>query len=159
MEPRIEAVAEKKLVGMMQTMSLTNNKTGELWKRFIPRRKEIPYTFGSALYSMQVYEPRYFETFNPDNVFEKWAAVEVTDFGAIPNGLETYTVPQGLYAIFHYKGASTDTTIFQYIFNSWLPVSNYFLDNRPHFELLGEKYKNADPNSEEDIYIPIALKK
>jgi hypothetical protein len=29
------------------------------------------------------------------------------------------------------------------------------LDNRPHFEILGEKYKNADPDSEEDVYIPV----
>lgn len=29
----------------------------------------------------------------------------------------------------------------------WLPNSDYLLDDRPHFELLGDKYKNNDPNS------------
>jgi AraC family transcriptional regulator len=72
--------------------------------------------------------------------------------------METYTLPGGLYAVFFYKGLNTDTSIFEYIHRTWLPNSNYLLDNRPHFEILGEKYKNADPNSEEEIWIPIKLK-
>jgi AraC family transcriptional regulator len=47
---------------------------------------------------------------------------------------------------------------FQYIFGTWLPNSEYVLDNRPHFEILGEKYKNDDPTSEEEIWIPIKAK-
>jgi AraC family transcriptional regulator len=35
-----------------------------------------------------------------------------------------------------------------------LPGSEYFLDNRPHFEVLGDKYKNNDPTSEEEIWKP-----
>ena len=157
-EPRIEAVAEKKLIGKRLTMSLSKNRTAELWQSFMPRRKEIQNIVGTELYSMQVYEPLYFDAFNPGNEFEKWAAVEVMDFAAVPSGMQTYTLPQGLYAIFHYTGSSTDTTIFQYIFTRWLPNSDYFLDDRPHFEVLGDKYKSADPNSEEDIYIPVKLK-
>jgi AraC family transcriptional regulator len=29
---------------------------------------------------------------------------------------------------------------------------------RPHMELLGEKYRNNDPHSEEEIWIPIEPK-
>jgi AraC family transcriptional regulator len=29
------------------------------------------------------------------------------------------------------------------------------LDQRPHVEVMGEKYKNNDPDSEEEIWIPI----
>jgi predicted transcriptional regulator YdeE len=32
------------------------------------------------------------------------------------------------------------------------------IDNRPHFEVLGDKYKNNDPSSEEEIWIPIRKK-
>ena len=60
--------------------------------------------------------------------------------------------------MFLYKGLSTDPTIFQYIFAEWLPKSDYLLDNRPHFEVLGEKAKLNDPNSEEEIWVPIRLK-
>jgi len=44
---------------------------------------------------------------------------------------------------------NTDNRI--YIFSDWLPKSDYELDEKPHFEILGEKYKNDDPNSEEEI--------
>ncbi len=33
--------------------------------------------------------------------------------------------------------------------------SGYEMDTRPHFEILGAQYKNNDPDSEEDIYVPI----
>ena len=139
------------------TMSLSNNKTGELWRSFMPRRREIQNSLTSELFSMQVYN-RPLDLGNMNQEFEKWAAVEVADFDAIPDGMETFVLTSGLYAVFHYKGSSTDTEIFRYIFGTWLPGSNYVLDNRPHFEILGDKYKNADPNSEEDIWIPIKPK-
>ncbi|MEP1984886.1 MAG: GyrI-like domain-containing protein, partial [Maribacter dokdonensis] len=40
----------------------------------------------------------------------------------------------------------------------WIPNSEYQLDGRPHFEVLGAKYKNNDPNSEEEVWIPIKAK-
>jgi AraC family transcriptional regulator len=158
MEPRIETLAEKKLIGKRMTMSLSNNKTGELWRSFMPELKKIGNSLNSDLFSMQVYDqPVDFGNFNQE--FEKWAAVEVSDFDSIPDGMEGFTLNSGLYAVFHYKGSSTDPAIFQFIFGTWLPNSEYVLDNRPHFEILGEKYKNADPDSEEDIWIPVKPKK
>jgi len=41
MEPRIETLKDKKMIGVSLRMSLTNNKTGEIWRNFMPRRKEI----------------------------------------------------------------------------------------------------------------------
>lgn len=156
--PRIESLKEKKLIGKRMTMSLVNNKTGELWRSFMPVRKEITNTLTSDLISMAVYKPNHFENFNPNNEFEKWATVEVTDYEKIPDEMETFTLPGGLYAVFDYKGSSNDSSIFQYIFGTWLPNSDYLLDDRPHFEILGEKYKNADPESEEEICIPVRKK-
>ena len=72
--------------------------------------------------------------------------------------METFTLNGGEYAVFDYKGSSNDGSIFQYIFMTWLPNSEYQLDNRPHFEVLGEKYKNNDPTTEEEIWIPIKKK-
>ena len=73
-------------------------------------------------------------------------------------GLETFVLPEGQYAVFQYKGLSSDNSIFQYIFGTWLPGSDYVLDDRPHFEVLGDKYKNNDPASEEEIWVPIQPK-
>jgi len=159
MEPRIETLQDKKLIGMPLKMSLTNNKTGEIWRNFMPRRKELNNNLSNDLISMAIYKPNHFADFKPTNEFEKWAAIEVMDFESVPNGMETFILKGGLYAVFDYKGSSTDTTIFQYIFSTWIPNSDYFLDDRPHFEILGNKYKNADPNSEEEIWIPIKKRK
>jgi AraC family transcriptional regulator len=159
MNPRIETIPRKKLIGKSMTMSFSNNKTAELWKSFMPRRKEIQNNIGTELYSMQLYAPMFFNIFNPNIEFEKWAAIEVTDFDTIPADMETFTLPGGLYAVFLYKGAAgTAVDTFQYILGTWLPNSEYSLDNRAHFEILGEKYKKDDPDSEEEIWIPIKLK-
>jgi len=155
MKPRIEILEDKKLIGIRLKMSLTNNKTGQLWGDFSPKIKDIGNRRTNDKISLQVYDASYHTNFNPNNEFEKWAAVEVTDFSNTPKELETFALSGGLYAVFDYKGSSNDSSIFQYIFLTWLPNSEYQLDNRPHFEVLGEKYKNNDPNSEEEIWIPI----
>jgi AraC family transcriptional regulator len=157
-QPRIENLSQKRLIGKKLKMSLADNKTFELWKSFMPRRKEIINKKSKEMFSLQVYsEPIMLGNLNQE--FEKWALVEVTDFKNVPNEMETFELESGLYAVFHYKGLNTDNRIFIYIFSDWLPKSDYEIDERPHFELLGEKYKNGDPNSEEEIWIPIRNKK
>ena len=158
MKPRIQTLSEKKLVGMHQTMSLANYKIGELWRRFSPRRNEITNNLNNDLISLALYKPTYFEDFNPTKEFERWASVEVSDFDNVPDEFETFVLQKGLYAVFDYIGLSSDNSIFHYILESWLPNSNYILDERPHFEVLGENYKNDDPTSEEKIWIPIRPK-
>ena len=93
LQPRIEILSEKKLVGKRIRMSLSDNRTGELWRSFMPGRNEISNNLTNELISMQVYN----EPLIPGDLNQK-------------------------------------------------------------FEILGEKYKNGDPNSEEEIWIPVKLK-
>lgn len=159
MEARIDVIGEKRLVGKRMKMSLSDNRTGDLWRRFMSNRNEIKDIIGTDMYSIQVYDYLYFRNFNPNTQFEKWAAIEVANFDRVPDEMETITLAGGLYAVFLHKGAAnTAPKTFQYIFGTWLPNSEYALDERPHFEVLGEKYKNEDPNSEEEIWIPIKQK-
>lgn len=159
-EPAIRSLEEKKLVGKKLSMSYADNKTGELWKSFMPGRREIKNPVSGDLFSMQVYDASFdFVKFNPQHNFEKWAAVEVADFESVPSGMHTFTLPAGMYAVFFYKGpVSGGARMFQYIFQEWLPGSHYVIDNRPHFELLGEKYRNDSPDSEEEFWIPVKRK-
>nr|WP_299073624.1 GyrI-like domain-containing protein [uncultured Allomuricauda sp.] len=156
--PRTEILESKKLIGSRLKMSLTNNKTVQLWGSFAPKIKGIKNRLTTDKISMQIYDSSYYVNFNLNNEFEKWATVEVSDFNDIPEGLEKFILNGGEYAVFDYKGLSNDSSIFQYIFKTWLPNSCYKLDNRPHFEILGKKYKNNDPASEEEIWIPIKKK-
>ncbi|MBS1585705.1 MAG: GyrI-like domain-containing protein [Bacteroidetes bacterium] len=158
-EPRIETLKEKQLAGNKLRMSFVNNRTGELWRGFMPLRNSFMNVVGNDLYSVEVYGAGFFLNFDPDKEFEKWAAVEVSDTQKLPPGIELLTVPEGLYAAFFYKGrANEGEVIYRYIHNQWLPASDYELDNRPHFALMGAKYKNDDPESEEEIWIPIREK-
>ncbi len=157
MEPRIESSSEKKFAGKRLTMSFAGNRTGELWQSFMPRRSEIANAVGTELYSMEVYPPGFFRTFDPDAQFEKWATVEVTSFDNLPEGLETLTAPAGQYAVFIHHGPASEAIItYTYIFQTWLPGSEFRLDDRPHFAMMGEKYKDENPNSEEEIWIPVS---
>ena len=159
MIPRTETINEKKLVGKRMTMSYADYRIGELWGSFMPRRKEITNTLTNDLISLVVYAPNHFIDFKPTNQFERWATVEVEDFNKLPDEMETYNLSNGLYAVFNYKGMSSGASaFFQYIYTEWVPNSEYILDDRAHFEVLGEKYKNNDPSSEEEIWIPIKAK-
>lgn len=158
MNPRIEILSEKRLVGEKMAMSFANYTISELWRSFLPRRKEISNNLSNELISMVIYPPDHFDDFKLTNIFERWAVVEVSDFDNISANMDTFILVDGLYVVFNYKGLNTDNTIFEYIFDTWLPASDYILDNRPHFEILGKKYKNSDPNSEEEIWIPIKRK-
>ena len=159
LSPDIISIESKICLGKCLNMSLANNRTGELWRSFMPETGTIPNRLNKEIISATVYDTDYFEQFDPNKIFEKWAAVEVSETPSeINDGHSILNIPGGLYAVFHYKGLSTDTSIFQYIFGTYLPASEYELDQRPHFEILGDQYKNMDPESEEDIYIPIRLK-
>lgn len=140
-------------------MSLSQNKTLELWQAFVPAWKSRPDLARPECYSVEVYPEDYFKGFDPSKPFEKWAAIEITEQKEIPNTWEVIEVPEGLYAVFSYKGKSSEVhQLYQYIFTTWIPDSDYFLDNRPHFAVMGEKYRNDDPDSEEEIWIPIQRK-
>lgn len=141
-------------------MSFVSNRTMELWKNFMPRRKEITNAVGTELYSVELYNGTgFFENFNPANEFEKWAAVEVSNFDSLPEGMDTLIIPEGEYAVFHYKGKPSEAQeTYRFIYSQWIPGSAYKLDNRPHFALMGEKYKGEDPESEEEFWIPVTKK-
>nr|WP_298935597.1 GyrI-like domain-containing protein [uncultured Dyadobacter sp.] len=155
MQVTIQQINDKKLIGIRATMSLKDYRVADLWRTFHVRRPQISNIVSPELFSLTIYNSQYFARFNPAIEFEKWAAVEVSDFSRVTDGWETCVLPGGLYAVFEYKGLSSNNSIFEYIYTSWLPQSGYILDDRPHVEVLGARYKNDDPESEELIWIPI----
>lgn len=157
MNPEIITIPEKKLIGMHITVTPENNPTVELWRKFMPRRREITNAVGAEVVSMQIFDPStQFGAMQQLPTFENWAAVEVADFSAVPDGMETYTLAGGKYVTFLHIG--TDAKYFEnlgYMFTEWLPANGLTVDSREHFELLGERYKVNDPTSEEEVWIPV----
>tara|TARA_R110002073_G_scaffold72537_1_gene177404 strand:- start:403828 stop:404313 length:486 start_codon:yes stop_codon:yes gene_type:complete len=154
---RIIEGEERKLIGMRLEMSLTNNRTHNLFQKFIPRKKEITNVVSEDVFALQHYD---LLNFTPQTIFEKWACVEVTDFNEIPDGMESFLLEPGTYAVFTHIGSVTDfVKTFRSVLTEYLPTTSYSVDNRPHFEILGSAYLGpTNPNSEEEVWIPIAKK-
>jgi len=154
MIPEIKIFPATKFIGKNLSFTYANYRAFELWSSFMPRRKEVQNTVGMELYNIQI-NPENFD-FNPNTPFVKWATVAVSTYDFVPEDMEKLEIEEGLYAVFNYKGdQSNAAAFFKSIYTEWLPNSEFDLDTRPQFEILGEKYKNNDSNSEEEIWIPI----
>ncbi|MBS1590348.1 MAG: GyrI-like domain-containing protein [Bacteroidetes bacterium] len=157
--PQIRQLDELKLVGIKATMCFAQHHPEHLWKFLMPRLATIRNARKGTLYSIEVYPSGFWNSFEIENTFEKWAAISVNNFDDLPEGMHSLTIPAGKYAVFHYRGSSTEASIFyERIFKSWLPLSDYILDDRPHFASMGEGYKRNKPESEEEIWIPVLKK-
>lgn len=157
-EPTLQTIAFKVLVGLHEQTSLATHNPAMLWQQFMPRRKGIKAIAGNELYSVQVYDAGFVKgEFTATSIFQHWAAVEVSESMDVPGGMTQLVVPGGLYAVFLHRGAASEfARTAQYIFGEWLPGSGYVLDDRPHFEVMGEKYLGpAHPDSEEEVWIPV----
>ena len=113
-----------------------------------------------SLCTLRSYPQGYFEAFRPETPYTQWVGMVVPQRPAsVPEGMALVEVPGGRYAVFGYKGPGGSAAPYAYIFGQWLPAADYGLDpTRPHFEVLGEAYRQGAPDNEEDIWIPIALK-
>lgn len=156
---RTEIISPKSIVGNKNPMSFASDTTRELFQSFMPRRMTIPKRMSIETLCVQNYPEGFFRNFNPAATFEKWAAVEVSDFDSAPEGMETMIIPEGLYAVFLFKGRTSEAgSFFSNIFMNWFPASQHELDVRPHFEILGAKYKHDSADSEEEVWIPLKAK-
>ncbi|WP_226582730.1 GyrI-like domain-containing protein [Halobacillus litoralis] len=157
MEPEIIKIDRKKLVGKSKQMSLEVDTTTELWQSFMPLQKNISNRVDHRLYNMKIFDRGYGpDNFNTRTTFQKWAAVEVSDYTKATSELERYDLQGGWYAVFLHRGpARTFHKTLQYIFELWLPSSCYELEEREHFERLTEEYRPDDPDAVEEIWIPI----
>ncbi len=159
MEPKIVIIESKKFAGFHMEMSISNNRTSELWQKFMVQRGGVKNRVNRDFVSMQVYAKGQKNLFAPETQFDKWAVVEVSDYKNIPDEMETYTLNGGEYAVFIHNGpASEFSKTMENIFKNWFPDSKYELDEREHFEVLPESYNPMDPEAREEIWIPVRLK-
>ena len=160
MDSVIKDLGPQMLVGKFLEMNFVQNNTVALWRSFMPLKNSIANQKTEELFSVEIYPVNFsFTEFNPTINFIKWAAVEVNNFEDIPDGMSKLLIPGGLYAEFVYKGPANQAgDFYRKIFMDWLPSSIYVIDSRPHFAVMGSKYKHNDPDSEENIYIPLRLR-
>jgi AraC family transcriptional regulator len=146
-----------KFIGISLAFSYADYRIFELWSTFMPRQNEIEDRVGTDFFNVQI-NPKNFD-FASNSIFQKWAVVPVKNWDKIPDGRKILEIKTGLYAVFNFKGdQNTIRAFFESIYTVWLPNSNYVLDERAQFEILGEKYQRNNPDSEEQIFIPIQKK-
>ena len=158
---RIESVPSKVFVGMSLEMSTAHDRSPELWQSFMPNRKKISNAVSEDVYSIQEFKQLPdFTLAVSDELYTNWAAKEVSSIQSVPEGMKSFNLDAGSYAVFLHKGTPAEfPATAKFIFQTWLPASGYRVENRPFFQVLTTEYKPADPTSEEEVYLPIALKK
>lgn len=155
---QVKELSHKHIVGFSAEMCHKNQTTKALWQTFMPRRGEVSNRIGTEYYSIIKY-PDPMQIANIDAMYIKWAGVQVEHLDVVPEGMHSLTIPAGLYATFTHQGdMARFIANLQYFYSSWLLNSDYHVDDRPHFEILGDRYRRDDPNSEEEVYIPLKLK-
>jgi AraC family transcriptional regulator len=155
-DPRIELLPTKQLVGSCLEMSQKEDRTAELWRSFMPARGQVRNRIGRHFLSMQVYPPMGARILTPETRFQKWAVVEVSHPGDVPDGMMSYVLQGGKYAVFVHNGpAIAFPKTMAFISQEWLPASGHAVDSREHFEILEEGYSPTDPNAKEEVWIPI----
>lgn len=158
MEPEIIQFEKTDLIGIRINTTLSEENTFKLWNSFMKRVTEIQNRRDNNYYSIQRYPDNVdLDSFTPITVFEKWAAVAVSENAIIPKGMELLQIDAGTFAKFRHTGLASDFfRTSQYIFGTWLPSSIYELRKTHHFEIMDNNYKGPnDPHSEEDVFIPI----
>lgn len=161
MEPTFTKMNEMKIVGVSGRFIsvLSPEKDNlvvipKLWGQYIPRRHEIK-NAKSAINLGVCQEVPAEEKSRPDECMYI-AATEVTSFENLPEGMQSFTIPAGEYAVFTHKGSleKFEHTL-NYIYGSWLPKSGKKLRHAPDIELYDHRFNLNDEKSEIDIYIPI----
>jgi AraC family transcriptional regulator len=137
MEPKIVSRPGSTVVGIKYRGKNENNEIPQIWQALDPRVEEI-----SANMDMATGE------------FDYIAGFEVSSAEAVPEGMVSFEVPGGKYAVFTTTLPKIGET-FHNAYDAWLPQASYQPAGGPEFELYDERFDPQDPNSTFELYIPI----
>lgn len=113
----------------------------------LPGLKQPP-----SFYQMQLWFPDQ----SLDSIYF-YIAVEIEKDSHIPIQLTAKIIPPQTYLKFYHKGLSNQVGhTYRYIYEEWLPQTDYLLPHFYNFEYYGEEHLGPyNPNSISEIYIPV----
>jgi len=156
-EPKIVTKEEFVIAGFRKHTRNGFEAIGEVWFELkniidsIQRKKE------HTMYGFEDYS----EEFTAEPLaFYYMAGVEVDEDTKLPDGMYRKVVPRAEYAVFTVNGNNANGEIgqaFRYIYNVWLPNSEYCLDEELllDFEYYDERWDCQLQTAQMDIFIPI----
>lgn len=152
MQPEIIECPQRLCYGLSAEMSMAEDSTQALWMKMIPTVLNCAHL--EEVYSLQEYPSTFFDSFQPEMKFRKWALAEAQCFAEIPEGFEAYTMPGGKYARFYLEDRRKGGLFFSQVFTEFLPQAGLQLRTAPHFEILPKNWFH-DQGLGEWILIPI----
>ena len=120
------------------------NNTGAIKTRFKPEKYyQVQYWFPNQDYGSIFF----------------FLAIEVESFEDIPIQFTAKTLPEQKYLRFYHKGFSNKVGLtYEYIYNTYLPDTDYKLPHLFNFEYYPPEHKGPyNENSISEIYIPVSL--
>lgn len=149
MEPKIVSRERFTVIGMKYRGKNESNEIPQLWQELGPRVEEIKNIVGPHV--------AYGICANMDMAsgeFDYIAGFEVSSAEKVPEGLVSFELPGGRYAIFTTTLPKIGET-FHNAYHTWLAETGHEPTGGPEFELYDEQFDPQDPDSTVDLYIPL----
>ena len=153
--PRFETRNETRVVGLAKQFSISTPDYFMLWAPFKSYIGHIPFEIPNCNFG--IYEAA--EANGDEAQFSYMCCSGVTEFGDIPEGLQTRVLPEQHYAVFKHRGpfANVQET-FKYIWGTWLPNSDFDYSPTPDLEVFPANYNSTAEDAVVDLYVPICEK-
>lgn len=155
--PRIETKEEFVIAGYRKHTRNGFEAIGESWFYLKSNMDSMKRKNEHTMYGFEDYS----EEFTAEPLaFYYMAGVEVDKNTELPEGVYRKIVPKSEYAVFTVNGNNANGEIgqaFHYIYNVWLPSSDYCIDEELlfDFEYYDERWDCQFQTAQMDIYIPI----
>ena len=149
-QPQLITQSAFTVVGLLLRTQPMSPEIPALWDKFVPRFGEIPHqTEGRVSYGLM----GRFE--QATGMFDYMAGNPVTQVDQLPTGMSRWDLAANTYAVL-------DTTLVKigeamdYLYNTWLPSSDYQAVDAPSFERYGEAFSPDNPVLK--VYVPVQKK-
>ena len=127
---------------------------GELWTRFTQQVHRVPNRIGREMYGI-IYERPKAKKSHSDEL-QYIAAVAVTSASDIAEGMVSFEVPAGTFAVFVHRGPIHQIGATMHaIYRDWLPQSGYRHAGTADVEVYDHRFCVAGEESEMEYWIPI----
>jgi len=146
------------VVGMKIQTSVEEDRIPRLWNDFISRMEELK-DVAVPDCSLGICINNEEEEFNENVIFDYLVCKVVKDDRVVPPGMVFRHISRQLVAVFTHIG-SLDTLgeTYDYIYNKWLPSSDYQLAAADEIEWYDSRFKFGESDSQMDVHIPIEKK-
>lgn len=152
MEPKFKELGNFTVVGLRYFGDNKNNEIKDLWGEFNKNHNKFKHVkTDSPALGLCLMLPGEMEK------FEYVAGFMVDSTNDVDPMFVAREVPASRYAVFTHKGLLTNLhETYDFIFSKWMRECGFKINTELNFEWYDDRFRHDDPESEFDIYIPIA---